>query len=68
MVFEIAPAKELTGGPWYTDQEFDHDFVDALNNFIVQYVAKTDMANINMISDKIRVSGFTRVCITLISA
>eukprot|EP01040_Poterioochromonas_malhamensis_P021641 gene21641-26154_t len=26
MVFDMVPAKEITGGPWYSDQEFDHDF------------------------------------------
>lgn len=28
MVFELMPAKEITGGPWYTDQEFDSEFVE----------------------------------------
>ena len=28
MLFDVEPAKEITGGPWYTDQEFDHEFVE----------------------------------------
>ena len=32
------PAKEITGGPWYTDQEFDHAFVDVLQECTVNFV------------------------------
>lgn len=47
----------------YTDQEFDHEFVDALCNFVVQYVTSAQMADIDMIHDRIKVSGITKVCI-----
>lgn len=33
-----APAKEITGGPWYTDQEFDYEFVKHLSNYVLSYV------------------------------
>ena len=38
ILFDTVPAKELTGGPWYTDQEFDHEFLAELSKFICQYV------------------------------
>lgn len=33
-----APAKEITGGPWYTDQEFDYEFVKHLSSYVLSYV------------------------------
>ncbi|KAJ1961938.1 34-kDa subunit of RNA polymerase III (C), partial [Dimargaris xerosporica] len=30
MLFDLTPSVELTGGPWYTDQELDVDFIDTL--------------------------------------
>jgi len=38
MLYDLMPAKEITGGPWYTDQEFDHEFIQELSRFIVQFV------------------------------
>ena len=38
MLFDVSPAKEITGGPWYTEQEFDSQFVDELCHFIVNFV------------------------------
>ena len=61
MVYEITPAKELTGGPWYTDQEFDNEFVVALCDFITKYVSFANMANITMINEKVKQSGIVKV-------
>ena len=38
MLFATVPDKEITGGPWYTDQEFDHAFVDVLQKCTVNFV------------------------------
>lgn len=35
MLYDVTPAKEITGGPWYSDQKFDHEFVNELENYIV---------------------------------
>lgn len=34
------------GGPWYTEQEFDHEFVEELCNFIVQFVNSKGMIDL----------------------
>jgi hypothetical protein len=36
--FSTAPAKELTGGPWYTEQEFDHEFIDHITETIMHLI------------------------------
>lgn len=33
-----APPKAITGGPWYTDQQFDYEFVRHLSNYVLSYV------------------------------
>ena len=70
MVYEMTPAKELTGGPWYTDQEFDREFVVALCDFITKYVSFANMANTTMINEKVKQSGIVKViglhCSTMI--
>eukprot|EP01100_Stratorugosa_tubuloviscum_P009655 TRINITY_DN4041_c0_g4_i2.p1 TRINITY_DN4041_c0_g4~~TRINITY_DN4041_c0_g4_i2.p1 ORF type:complete len:179 (+),score=80.54 TRINITY_DN4041_c0_g4_i2:68-604(+) len=40
MKFDIEPSRELTGGAWYHDQEFDYEFINVLTEQIYQYIAK----------------------------
>jgi DNA-directed RNA polymerase III subunit RPC6 len=40
MLYNLAPAKELTGGPWYTELEFDHEFISELRTFLVHCVRR----------------------------
>lgn len=61
MLFDLTPAKEITGGPWYTDQEFDHQFVEELCMFVVQYVKSQGMADAASIHDRVRISGISKV-------
>ena len=30
MKYDLEPSREITGGAWFTDQEFDSDFVDEM--------------------------------------
>jgi DNA-directed RNA polymerase III subunit RPC6 len=61
MLYDAIPTKDITGGPWYVDQEFDHDFVARLHAFIVDTVAEKGMASLAYIADKVRTSGISRV-------
>ncbi len=63
VLFDVVPAKSVTGGPWYSDQEFDHEFVSELSNFIVQMVHahKEQMMDLAAIAEKIRISGISKV-------
>lgn len=62
MIYDMVPAKELTGGPWYTEQEFDNEFVVALCDFIVKFVGVSNIVNVSTIHEKVRVSGIAKVC------
>lgn len=61
VLFDVVPAKSVTGGPWYSDQEFDHEFVSELSNFIVQMVHTAKMMDLTAIAEKIRISGISKV-------
>lgn len=61
MLYELAPAKEITGGPWYTDQEFDHEFVEALRSFILQVVCAQGKTDLQTISQAVKRSGISTV-------
>ena len=61
MLFELEPAKEVSGGPWYTDQEFDHEYLDLLSREIIQCVRALMFADINSIAEKIRLGGVSKV-------
>ena len=61
MVYDVTPAKELTGGPWYTDQEFDSEFVDSLSSFVIQCVKDNQMDNADSIHEKLKLSGLPKV-------
>lgn len=38
MLMELTPSVEVTGGPWFTDQELDVDFVEQLTNQCYKYI------------------------------
>ena len=38
MISSLQPSVELTGGPWYTDNELDTEFVDQLKEAILRYI------------------------------
>lgn len=40
MLYDLTPAKEITGGPWYSDYEFDHEFIAELRNFILMCIRR----------------------------
>ena len=40
MLYNLTPSKELTGGVWYSDLEFDHEFISELRAFLLQCVRR----------------------------
>ncbi|KAJ1882558.1 Histidine biosynthesis bifunctional protein hisB [Coemansia sp. RSA 486] len=38
MLIDVTPSSDITGGPWYTDQEMDTDFIDQLANQCYQFI------------------------------
>ncbi|KAG0042794.1 34-kDa subunit of RNA polymerase III (C) [Gryganskiella cystojenkinii] len=38
MLMELTPSEEVTGGPWFTDNELDHDFVEQLAGACYKFI------------------------------
>ncbi|KAJ2488665.1 34-kDa subunit of RNA polymerase III (C) [Coemansia sp. RSA 1694] len=38
MLVDVSPSTDITGGPWYTDQEMDTDFIDQLSKRCYQFI------------------------------
>jgi DNA-directed RNA polymerase III subunit RPC6 len=62
MLYDMQPAKEITGGPWYTEQEFDHEFVEELCSYIVDIVSrKGGWVDVASVDAMVKVSGISKV-------
>lgn len=64
MCFDLTPAKEITGGPWYSDQEFDREFVELLSDMIVKIISKGGILDLQTIASRLRTSGIVKVELT----
>jgi DNA-directed RNA polymerase III subunit RPC6 len=62
MVAELEPSKELTGGPWYSEQkEYDVDFIIGLQTHIEHYLRKTNLAvSVQNVVDYVQSSGISK--------
>eukprot|EP00246_Nothoceros_aenigmaticus_P011812 TRINITY_DN3374_c0_g1_i2.p1 TRINITY_DN3374_c0_g1~~TRINITY_DN3374_c0_g1_i2.p1 ORF type:complete len:294 (+),score=58.11 TRINITY_DN3374_c0_g1_i2:40-921(+) len=60
MLFDLEPAREITGGAWYTEQEFDSEFVAILKQQCLQVVQKQNLTTLEKVAESVRDSGVTR--------
>ena len=68
MVYDLTPSKELTGGVWYSDLEFDYDFIAELRTFLVQCVRRLNGGRgvtLREIRDKMLQANVSRVDLSL---
>jgi DNA-directed RNA polymerase III subunit RPC6 len=66
MLYELNPAKEITGGAWYTDMEFDHEFIHEIRTFIlhcIKSIKNGQGASIDDITDKVQQANISRVAL-----
>ncbi|KAL5720092.1 hypothetical protein ACHQM5_012793 [Ranunculus cassubicifolius] len=61
MAVEFEPSKELTGGTWYVDGKFDHEFIKVLKDLCKKIIQKEKLATIKSVSDAIKKSGLLNV-------
>lgn len=72
MLYDLTPAKEITGGPWYSEYEFDHEFIAELRNFILMCVRRMNGGlgvgngvTLKQISNKMVQANVSRVPLSL---
>jgi len=61
MLFNLQPAKELTGGPWYTEHEFDHEFILELRNVVLTLIEKTGKIGVKSITTALATCGISKI-------
>mmetsp|Transcript_11064 Transcript_11064/g.32821 ORF Transcript_11064/g.32821 Transcript_11064/m.32821 type:complete len:176 (-) Transcript_11064:340-867(-) len=68
MLFGLTPAKEITGGPWYTELEFDHEFISELRTFVMHCVRRLNGGKgvtLAEIAAKMKEANVSRVTLNL---
>lgn len=68
MLYDLTPAKEITGGPWYSEYEWDHEFVSEMRNFILMCVKRMNRGKgvtLKAIADKMTQANVSRVKLNL---
>jgi len=41
MLYDLEPSKQLTGGVWYSDLEFDHEFIAKMRSFLLHTIRRS---------------------------
>ena len=68
MLYDLQPSKEVTGGPWYTEMEFDHAFISILRTFVMNCVRRLNKGKgvtSKEIAGKIKLAKVSRVELNL---
>lgn len=68
MLYDVTPAKEITGGPWYTELEFDHEFISELRHFILHCVRRLNGGrgvSLREIMSKMKEANVSRVQLSI---
>uniref|UniRef100_A0A7S0UN05 DNA-directed RNA polymerase III subunit RPC6 n=1 Tax=Polytomella parva TaxID=51329 RepID=A0A7S0UN05_9CHLO len=61
MLYELEPSNEVTGGAWYTENQFDAEFIDVLREACYRYIVMEKDVTVNRVADFIRSRGFSKV-------
>mmetsp|Transcript_41328 Transcript_41328/g.67012 ORF Transcript_41328/g.67012 Transcript_41328/m.67012 type:complete len:290 (-) Transcript_41328:628-1497(-) len=61
MLFNLDPSRELTGGAWYNESEFDSAFIQVLSDQVFQFIKAKGYASVDQIAEFIRTSGISKV-------
>lgn len=64
MMAHIEPSRDLTGGPWYTDNEMDYQFIADLRQFILADLARKPLTR-TQLAKRIALSGLSAVPLTV---
>ncbi|PVU86580.1 hypothetical protein BB560_006657, partial [Smittium megazygosporum] len=48
MLRDISPSVDISGGPWFTDQELDVDFIDQLSRQTIRFIASKSLSQSNL--------------------
>ena len=61
MLYELEPSREITGGAWYTEQEYDAEFISVLREQCVKFIYSRERVTLKEVSDFVRASELSRI-------
>lgn len=61
MLQELEPSRELTGGAWYTENQFDHEFIEVLRTAAYRFIEQEGDTTIPRITQYIKTTGLSKV-------
>eukprot|EP00899_Mesostigma_viride_P027464 jgi/Mesvir1/7902/Mv11833-RA.1 len=61
MLMELEPSREITGGAWYTEQEFDAEFIHVLTDQAHAFIRSRGPVTLADIAEYVKKSQITRV-------
>eukprot|EP00163_Fabomonas_tropica_P024147 TRINITY_DN4176_c0_g1_i4.p1 TRINITY_DN4176_c0_g1~~TRINITY_DN4176_c0_g1_i4.p1 ORF type:complete len:287 (+),score=29.92 TRINITY_DN4176_c0_g1_i4:104-964(+) len=61
MLYDIEPSREVTGGAWYNEQEFDTEFIETLRQVCLSFVTHHGKAKLGAVTEHIKGSKISRV-------
>lgn len=65
IVAELEASQSHTGGPWYgDDQEFDMEFINAMYDFALSFIAKKEVVSVQDVTEHIAASGLSNETLT----
>eukprot|EP00511_Aplanochytrium_stocchinoi_P007573 CAMPEP_0204846604 /NCGR_PEP_ID=MMETSP1347-20130617/2121_1 /ASSEMBLY_ACC=CAM_ASM_000690 /TAXON_ID=215587 /ORGANISM="Aplanochytrium stocchinoi, Strain GSBS06" /LENGTH=308 /DNA_ID=CAMNT_0051987245 /DNA_START=46 /DNA_END=969 /DNA_ORIENTATION=+ len=61
VLYDVIPAREHTGGPWYTDQEFDEEFVGFVGKWIKNVIKVNGSCSITELADMLKSAKISKI-------
>eukprot|EP00898_Chlorokybus_atmophyticus_P000277 jgi/Chlat1/124/Chrsp1S03219 len=61
MAFEVEPSREITGGAWYTEQEFDAEFIGVLMQQCSKYINAKGTATLADLHQFVKSTGLSKI-------
>ena len=49
MLYELEPSREITGGAWYTEQEFDGEFISVLTDLCHKFIVRSSVCTLQQV-------------------
>jgi len=65
MRYDVDPSREITGGAWYTNAEFDSEFIQQLNDTCYIIICKKGFMTVEEVATELRKTNITRVELNL---
>lgn len=65
MLANLEPSKEITGGAWYTNQEFDAEFIEVVREACHRFILNKGKVTLDAIANFIRNSNLCRCALEL---